>query len=283
MEVKKLVCDVCGGQIEMQSGGKGVCTSCGTPYSAEIIKDKIQEIRGTVKVDGPLEVVKGNSEKERQKKNILSFLEMGDLYNAKKILNAFTNEFPDDSFGWYMLGKVMLQENYYNDGWHGEIEKYFNMAIHLNKKLEEKIAILKKKHIADIVSGKIISNIADSSAKNFYKEILDLAQQNARKLSSLHQKHGSYLVRSVLKDFNIPTGYYMFYIGNTLILETSDFGYKTAEVRKIPILSNNILELENTISKRKNDLIKNKICLVCGDKINLFGICKNRFCKSKNK
>ncbi len=100
MEVKKLVCDVCGGQIEMQLGGKGICTSCGTPYSADIIKDKIQEIRGTVKVDGPVETVKGDAEKERLIKTAQECFRKGALNEAEKMFVKISDDYPNEWKAW---------------------------------------------------------------------------------------------------------------------------------------------------------------------------------------
>ncbi len=46
-----LVCDICGGKLIMGSGGIATCDSCGMEHSQDRMKEKIQEIKGTVKVD----------------------------------------------------------------------------------------------------------------------------------------------------------------------------------------------------------------------------------------
>lgn len=46
-----LVCDLCGGKLVMGAGGIAVCDSCGMEHSADRIKEKVQEIKGTVRVD----------------------------------------------------------------------------------------------------------------------------------------------------------------------------------------------------------------------------------------
>lgn len=49
----KLCCDICGGALTMQPSGKtAVCDSCGMQYSAERMREKVQEIKGTVSVEG---------------------------------------------------------------------------------------------------------------------------------------------------------------------------------------------------------------------------------------
>lgn len=52
----KLQCDICGGNIVMQPGGQlAVCDSCGMQYSTGRIREKVQEIRGVVSVEGTVQ------------------------------------------------------------------------------------------------------------------------------------------------------------------------------------------------------------------------------------
>lgn len=46
-----LVCDICGGKLSMGAGGIAVCDSCGMEHTKERMKEKVQEIKGTVRVD----------------------------------------------------------------------------------------------------------------------------------------------------------------------------------------------------------------------------------------
>ncbi len=107
MEVKKLVCDVCGGQIEMQAGGKGACTSCGTPYSADIMKEKIQEIKGTVKIDGAVEIVNGNAEKDRLIKTAQECFRKGAVDEAGKMFGKISKDYPNEWKAW--MGMVYCE------------------------------------------------------------------------------------------------------------------------------------------------------------------------------
>lgn len=52
----KLQCEICGGKLVGKPGGIFECENCGTEYSTEWAKAKIQEITGTVKVEGTVEV-----------------------------------------------------------------------------------------------------------------------------------------------------------------------------------------------------------------------------------
>lgn len=51
-----LQCEICGGKLVGKPGGLFECEYCGVEYSTEWAKAKIQEIRGTVKVEGTVDV-----------------------------------------------------------------------------------------------------------------------------------------------------------------------------------------------------------------------------------
>ena len=52
-----LKCDVCKGTLKMDAGGKtATCTICGVQYPRERLQEKIQEIRGGVKIESPIDV-----------------------------------------------------------------------------------------------------------------------------------------------------------------------------------------------------------------------------------
>lgn len=46
-----LVCDLCGGKLIMGAGGVATCDSCGMEHSSDRMKEKVQEIKGVVRVD----------------------------------------------------------------------------------------------------------------------------------------------------------------------------------------------------------------------------------------
>ena len=66
--MEKLVCDICGGKLIAQSGGVFVCDSCGMEYSKDRIKEMVQEIQGTVKVEGSVDVSGSTVTIDNQKK-----------------------------------------------------------------------------------------------------------------------------------------------------------------------------------------------------------------------
>ena len=55
--MKPLVCDLCGGQLIMDDSREfAVCEYCRTKYMKSTLQAKVQEIRGTVKVEGDVPV-----------------------------------------------------------------------------------------------------------------------------------------------------------------------------------------------------------------------------------
>lgn len=51
-----LVCEICGGKLMAKSGGIFECEFCGMQYDKARIQEMVQEIKGTVKVEGTVEV-----------------------------------------------------------------------------------------------------------------------------------------------------------------------------------------------------------------------------------
>lgn len=95
-----LVCDICGGKLLMQSGGVAKCDSCGMEYTKERIQEKVQEIKGVVKVDGPVETVKGDAEKERLIKTAQECFRKGAVDEANKMFRKISKDYPNDWRGW---------------------------------------------------------------------------------------------------------------------------------------------------------------------------------------
>lgn len=80
-----LQCEICGGKLIGKPGGIFECDSCGMEYSTEWAKAKIQEIRGTVKVEGTVQVE--GTVKVEGAQNIDSLLALGfeELAQAKRL------------------------------------------------------------------------------------------------------------------------------------------------------------------------------------------------------
>lgn len=114
MYMKTLVCEICGGKLIMQSGGVAKCDSCGMEYTKERIQEKIQEIKGTVKIDSPVEVVKGDAEKERLLRNAEIFYDLKKYEDSRKFFSQICEQYTNEFRGWFGLYKSTLMSYFYD-------------------------------------------------------------------------------------------------------------------------------------------------------------------------
>lgn len=274
MEVKKLICDVCGGQIEMQLGGKGICTSCGTPYSAEIIKDKIQEIRGTVKVDGPVETVKGDAEKERLLNMANNCKEKERYDDAIEIYNNFIKDYPNDWRGYW--GKIQSTLLYYSV----LIKHNENSAkeeLYLTEDYEKAISYAPAKEAEQIIAHR------QERYENI-KYYLDLSLNNANNIRKLAKKHNYKRVfdevlcshvknyPGILDSFLIKD-----YLDKYIAQQNGESGYSWNTLYyNIDILPEEINTLEREAIIKYNEYFTQGKCPLCYNhsNLNLFGRCK---------
>lgn len=95
----KLQCDLCGGSIIMQGGGQlAVCDSCGMQYSVERMREKAQEITGTVRIEGPVQARQTGTEDDvTQWKSLLDkYYKAGDFQAAENIVRKILEAVPSD-------------------------------------------------------------------------------------------------------------------------------------------------------------------------------------------
>ena len=108
----KLQCEICGGKLIGKPGGIFECENCGSEYSTEWAKAKIQEITGTVKVEGTVEVtgmvqVDNHANKAALLERGNLALEDGEFENAEKLFNKVLNM--DAKCGEAYLGLAMAE------------------------------------------------------------------------------------------------------------------------------------------------------------------------------
>ena len=93
-----LVCDICGGKLVMGAGGIAVCDSCGMEYSIDRMREKVQEIRGTIRVDNSHMI-----------KNYLQLAtnayDANNNAEAESYCNKIIEIDPANSEAWFLKGK----------------------------------------------------------------------------------------------------------------------------------------------------------------------------------
>lgn len=116
----KLECELCGGKLVGKPGGIFECDSCGMEYSTEWAKAKIQEIKGTVKVEGTVEVtgkvqveggtvkVEGTSSKGSLLKRAKLEYADGKNIKARELLNEVLNIDPECAEAYLYLASISL-------------------------------------------------------------------------------------------------------------------------------------------------------------------------------
>lgn len=97
--MKPLVCDICGGDLVVQAGGeKAVCSCCGIQYSLERIREKVLEIRGTVRVEGTVQTNQTGSREDvdQWRKLLEKYYAAGDFQSANQIVKKILEAIPND-------------------------------------------------------------------------------------------------------------------------------------------------------------------------------------------
>ncbi len=135
-----LTCEICGGKLIGKPGGVFECDSCGMEYSTEWARNKIQEIKGTVKVEGTVEVtgkvqldggtvnVEGAATKESLLKRAKMCVNDGDWARANELLEQVLNADPECGEAYLYRAMAqnscktieMLKEKYISGSWQSE-------------------------------------------------------------------------------------------------------------------------------------------------------------------
>lgn len=95
-----LVCDLCGGKLVMGASGIAVCDSCGMEHSADRMKEKVQEIKGTVRVDNTHMIT-------TYLEMTATALEAGNNEEAENYANKVIEIDPRSAKAWFYKGKAV--------------------------------------------------------------------------------------------------------------------------------------------------------------------------------
>lgn len=135
--MKALICDLCGGSLRMNDDSSGaVCEYCGVKYTKSSLQSKIQEIKGTVSVEGV-------QTKADLFLNAETYKRIKDIKKAIKVYKNITEQYPEDPCGWWELFCIKYHSNvvftrFKWDWLLGEDHKYAMNAIKLDSSYKEK-------------------------------------------------------------------------------------------------------------------------------------------------
>ena len=261
-----LVCDICGGKLVMQSSGVAKCDSCGMEYTRERIQEKVQEIKGTVKIDGPVETVKGDAEKERLFKIAHNCKENKQYEDAIKIYNNIIEDYPNDWRGYW--GKICSTPIYFKSIVYNNGNELYDSYRELFLKPEYDKALA---YAPNSEKESIIAHREKRYDKiNYYTQ---LSVDNAKKLISLSRKH------NYMRSFEEVTGLSLT-LGDTIEKYLDNFCYVLDDhnymLKEISICSSNLENFEGLAINRHNLYIAEGKCPLCSDHkpLGLFGKCK---------
>ena len=94
-----LICDLCGGKLVMGAGGIATCDSCGMEHSADRMKEKVQEIKGTVRVDSTHMI-------ENYLEMANAAFDAGNNAEAESYCNKIIEIDPTNHKAWFLKGKA---------------------------------------------------------------------------------------------------------------------------------------------------------------------------------
>lgn len=95
-----LVCDLCGGKLIMGAGGIATCESCGMEHSADRMKEKVQEIKGTVRVDNTHLI-------DNYLQMAENALDASNNVEANNYCNKIIEIDPSNYLAWFIKGKAV--------------------------------------------------------------------------------------------------------------------------------------------------------------------------------
>lgn len=120
-----LICDACGAKLVMGAGGKTAsCEFCGLQYSLERLREKVQEIKGSVSIEGSVQARQtGTSEDVAQWHMLLNkYIAAFDYERAKQIVTKILEAAPSDAEANQAYGQ--LQTLQYFEIKNGTMAKY---------------------------------------------------------------------------------------------------------------------------------------------------------------
>ena len=196
-----LVCDVCGGKLIIAAGGIAVCDSCDTVHNKDRLQEKIQEIKGTVRVDNSHMV-------DTWMKLGASAASAG---NHMEAYNYFTRVVELDLDNWRAIfekGKAAARQTTLDNQREQELWQAVRDSMQIVEKLDmekrEKVEIINEfavalQEINSAVTGLMFDNLYNLERLYYephYKQILQL---NQRWITSIDKTEEAMLL---IQDFN---------------------------------------------------------------------------------
>lgn len=153
-----LTCDLCGGKLVMGTQGVATCDSCGMEHSADRMKEKVQEIKGTVRVDST-HMIDNYIEMAQSARNA------GNNAEAESYCNKIIEIDPANYTAWMIKGEAAAWQSTLQNSRFGEGVRAFAKGIEYAPEDEKEDVIETAKDQIKSLSIAMISLRADRFAK----------------------------------------------------------------------------------------------------------------------
>jgi len=206
-----LKCDICGGKLIMGAGGNSTCDSCGLEYTPDRLKEKAQEIKGSVAVSNIASsdslMMRGNSYLESQEwdKSIEYFDKVLDIEpeNSKAHLGKLCSfarvpkvDLLGESKFWAMIMKSNIEnisvDSAWNDNkWSSDIGNALKNALRFSDEGTKSKILGYEAKIHEQEQSNIynwIVQLMDERKKMLIESNIDLSEQFWNEIESLSRK-----------------------------------------------------------------------------------------------
>lgn len=223
----ELRCDICGGNLIIQSGGNlAVCDCCGVQYSTERMREKVQEIRGSVQVEGEIAAKQTGtpSDISQWRALVQKYYDAGDFLSAEQIVKKILEASPADKEAGNQYEELQVLK--YMEIKNGVLVKYTGGAATLKiptcvSAIGEK-AFENNKYLSAVITTDSIAEIGDAAFSGCTQlQTINLPQE----LLCIKKKTFQYC--TALAEIEIPYGV-------EIIEESAFLGCKNLSLVVIP-------------------------------------------------
>jgi hypothetical protein len=258
MATTALKCDLCGGKLQMGAGGIATCDSCGMEHSMDRMKEKVQEVTGTVRVEGAVSV-SGVADIEANMKRARIFLKDEKWNDARTYFNKVLDLDPEYAPAYVGILCVEIEIKTMEDLKNLKPKKYINTP-----NFQKAIDFADEK-LKETLNGYI--DLYKEKQKKKYSSLFSSGSNLEEKKAALKQKQDEENMRVQAENERLK--------GEVEKHQAEIEERYQNEIREWQKQVNNIKAQIYKIAEQSNEWLGNGLCPHCGGKKKLFSnVCK---------